>query len=273
MRLYTELDQMEPEKKIYGQIAFMSKVRVEYEYKNEKYLLVPYFFGDLVVLVEIKDEKEIVELLLEKYIKDKLLEGFIYDDDIKNLAVHFKTELKKFRILVVKYNKIEEKEFSRYSLSNITFGVVSHNNLDIHLIPSSADVKSKEGYCISGVVDNPEEGLRQAFLLLKWFGKGKYEELPNLALESELEESKIALLYNWEELLKYVLFSEIDDKYYPLIISKLNQFRNETYFNPSKNIEKIALGILLSKMSKLSRSSKPLQNLEYSKNFFTDSIE
>ncbi|MFN6992136.1 MAG: DUF4940 domain-containing protein, partial [Fervidobacterium sp.] len=232
MKLYTKIEQMELEKRIYGQIAQVSKVRVEYEYKDEKYLLVPYSFGDLVVLLEIKDEKEIVELLLEKYIKDKLLEDFVYDDEIKSLARHFKTELKKFRILVVKYNNIEEKEFSRYSLSNITFGVVSHNDLDVHLIPSGADVKSKEGFCISEVVENPEEGLRQAFLLLKWFGKGKYEEMPNLALENEFEESKIAQMRNWEELLRYVLFAKIDDKYFSLVIKKINQFKNETYFNP-----------------------------------------
>ncbi|MFN3329137.1 MAG: DUF4940 domain-containing protein, partial [Fervidobacterium pennivorans] len=117
-----------------------------------------------------------------------------------------------------------------------------------------------------------EEGLRQAFLLLKWFGKGKYEEMPNLALENEFEESKIAQMRNWEELLRYVLFAKIDDKYFSLVIKKINQFKNETYFNPYKNTERITLGIILAKMTKIARFSKPSQNYNHLENLFTDNV-
>lgn len=241
MRIYMGIEEMESDKKIYASIALTSKVRVEYDYKGVKYLLLPYSVGDLTVLIEINDEKEIIDSLLESYIRNLVLERYLYPDEIRNLVPHFKTELKKYRILVVKYNSAEEKEFARYSLSNVTFGVVSYNNLDIHLIPSGTSIKTKEGYSVSSIVDTPEEGLRQAFLVSKWFGGGNYEELPKLAMQKELE------LKYWENFLKYFLFSKIDEKYFSVIVKRLNEFRKSTYFDPVKNIEKITLGIILAK--------------------------
>lgn len=241
MKIYLGIEEMEDDKKIYANIALTSKVKVEYDYKNVKYLLLPYSIGDLTVLVEISDEKEIINSLLENYIRNLLLERFIYPEEIRNLVPHFKTELKKFRILVVKYNSKEEKEFSRYSLSNVTFGVVSYNNLDIHLIPSGTLIKTKEGYSVSSLVETPEEGLRQALLVSRWFGGGNYEELPKLAMQKEID------LKEWDNFLKYFLFAKIDEKYFSLLIKKLNEFRKSTYFDPAKNIEKITLGIILAK--------------------------
>lgn len=241
MRIYMGIEEMESDKKIYASIALTSKVRVEYDYKGIKYLLLPYSVGDLTVLIEINDEKEIIDSLLESYIHNLVLERYLYPEEIRNLVPHFKTELKKFRILVVKYNSAEEKEFSRYSLSNITFGVVNFNNTDIHLIPSGTEVKAKEGYSLSSIVETPEEGLRQALLVSRWFGGGNYEELPKLAMQKDLD------LKEWEKFLNYFLFSKIDEKYFSVVIKKLNEFRKTTYFDPVKNIEKIALGIVLAK--------------------------
>lgn len=257
MQIYTDIQQMEPEKQMYGQIAKVSKVRVEYEYQGERCAIIPFSYGDLVVLVEITDEKEITKLLLEKYIKDKVLEELSYSEEIRKLSIHFKTELKKFRILVVKYSNSEEKEFSRHSLSNITFGVVNYNDVDIHLISSTNDVRTKDGYCLSEIVEIPEEGIRQAFLILEWFGGGSYEDLPVLALEKEVKNSKLAQLSRWTDFLKYIMFSKIDDRYFSLMVKRLNQFRDETYFDPIKSIEKITLGILLSKLAKFSKPHFP----------------
>ncbi|ABS60934.1 DUF4940 domain-containing protein [Fervidobacterium nodosum] len=248
MKIYLSKEELELEKQMYADIAINSKVRIEYTYKDEKYLLIPYQIGDLIVLLEVNDEKEIVAQLLDKFVRQWVLENYIYPEEIKILAKHFKTELKKFKILVVKYNSPEEKEFSRYSLSNVTFGVVSHDNLDIHLLSANTEIKTKYGYSISDIVETPEEGLRQALLINKWFGGGNYTELPNIALEKQLEEKSD--LEKWLELLSYVLFKDIDEKYFGPIINKLNEFKQETYFNPSKNIEKITLGILVSKIRK-----------------------
>ncbi|MGB9614564.1 MAG: DUF4940 domain-containing protein [Fervidobacterium sp.] len=241
MRIYSSKDEVQQEKQIYADIALTSKVKVEYSYNNEKYILIPYSIGDITLLIEIKDEKEIIDKLLDSYIRTWAFEQFTYPEEIKRLSKYFKTELKKFRILVVKYNSPKEKEFSRYSLSNITFGVVSYENLDIHLLPSNADVKTNEGYALSNVVETAQEGLRQALLISKWFNNGSYKDLPKLALQSDVDLSK------WYELLNYVLFSDINEQYIGLIIKKLNEFKEKTYFNPARNIEKVALGIILTK--------------------------
>lgn len=251
MKVYFQIEDMEPEKQIYGRIAMMSKVRVEYDYNGEKYLILPYSFGELTLLVEINNEEEVFNQTLDSYLRKLLMENFVYPEEIKKLSMHFKTDLKKFRILVVKYNNVEEKEFSRYSLSNITFGVVNYHDQDIHILPSSVKIKPRDGYCLSSVVQTPEEGLRQALLVLKWFGTGDYEQLPKLALEKDLE------LKEWENFLKYFLFSEIDDKYFPNVVRKLNEFRRTTYFDPVKNIEKITLGICVAK------SDQSLSQLEF----------
>jgi len=241
MRLYYSLQEVEEEKRIYAEISFSSKVRVEYESKGEKRTFIPYSLGDLTVLIDIVSENEIIDTLLHEYVKSAVLKHFPYPPEIIELAKHFKTELKKFRILVVKYSSAEEKEFSRYSLSNITFGVISYDGFDIHLLPANVKVRTKEGYCLSEIVDRPEEGIRQSLLIARWFGKGQYVELPKLAIEKDIDISK------WSKFLKYTLFSDFEEKYFSGIINKLNAFRKETYFDPIKNVEKIALGIIISK--------------------------
>ncbi|MEJ5257093.1 MAG: DUF4940 domain-containing protein [Fervidobacterium sp.] len=244
MRLYYSIEEMESEKKLYGTIALSTKVKVDFTLQSQKYTLIPYTVGDVTVLVEISDEKEVFDLLLKEYVKDSLLNTFIYSDEIKEISKHFKTELKNFKILVVKYSSVEEKEFSRYSLSNITFGVVAYNGLDIHLIPSNVKVREKEGYCVSDVVTTPEEGIRQSLLLAKWFGKGAYTDLPKLAHES----GKYDDMIKWKDFIKYILVSNFDNEYFGGIIKKLNEFRKETYFNPLNRIEMVALGIILTKL-------------------------
>jgi len=241
MRIYYNLDEVEEGKRVYASVALSSKVRVEYEYKKERGTFLPYTIGDLTVLLDITDENEIIEELLHDYIRSSMLKKFPYPEEIIELSKHFKTDLKKFRILVVKYNTVEEKEFSRYSLSNITFGVISYNGFDIHLLPSNVKIGEKEGYCVSSIVDKPEEGIRQALLIARWFGSGNYNELPKLAFERSIE------LGNWTNLVKYVLFEEFDDTYFSVIIKKINEFRKETYFDPFVVQEKVALGIALSK--------------------------
>ncbi len=251
MKIYTDLTALENEKRIYADIAASSNVRVNFKFNGEEYTFVPYKLGDLTALVEIKDEKEVVDELLESYIREQVVKQGVYPEEISQLARHFKTELKKFKILVVKYNTLEEKEASRYSLSNITFGVVSYENTDIHLIPANAKVKVKDGYCVSADVECPQEGIRQAFLIARWFGSGVYDELPKIALSRDIDEHALKnLLKEWAPFLRYIISSRIDtvDKsYFSAIVRKLNEFRNETYFDPMRGIEKVALGIILAK--------------------------
>ncbi|MGC9772083.1 protein of unknown function [Fervidobacterium changbaicum] len=242
MKIYYNLEEVEEEKRKYASIAFASKVRVEYDSGGEKHAFVPVSIGDFTVLIEINDDKEVFNTLLNEYIRNSILKHFTYPEEIRELAKHFRTELKQFRILVVKYNTVEEKEFARYSLSNITFGVVSYNHVDIHLLPSNVKVRQKLGYCLSSVVQRPEEGLRQALLIARWFARGAYNELPRLALETDNID-----LGKWTDLVKYVLVGDFEEKYFSGIIRKLNEFRTETYFDPFSRLETVALGIIVAK--------------------------
>lgn len=242
MKIYYNLEEVEEHKRSYASIAFASKVRVEYEHAGEKHALIPVTIGDFTVLIEIDDDREVFNTLLNEHIKNSILKQFPYPEEIRELAKHFRTELKNFRILVVKYNSVEEKEFSRYSLSNITFGVVSYNNFDVHLLPSNVKVRPKPGYCLSHVVQKPEEGIRQAFLIARWFGGGSYDQLPKLALENTNID-----LGKWTNLVKYIVLSDFEERYFSGIIKKLNEFRSETYFDPFAKLEMISLGIILAR--------------------------
>lgn len=251
MKIYTDLNTLESEKRMYATIAASSNVRVNFKFNGEEYTFVPYKLGDLTALVEIKDEKEVVEELLESYIREQVVKQNVYPEEILQLSKHFKTELKKFKILVVKYNTPEEKEVSRYSLSNITFGVVAHENMDIHLIPANAKVKARDGYCVSTDVECAQEGIRQAFLIARWFGSGVYDELPRIAFSKDIEEYTLRdLLKDWAKFLRYIIsvpIENVDKSYFSAIVRKLNEFRNQTYFDPIRSIEKVALGIILAK--------------------------
>ncbi|HOK87818.1 MAG TPA: DUF4940 domain-containing protein [Fervidobacterium sp.] len=251
MRIYTDLNDVEAEKKVYADIASSSNVRVNFVFDGTEYTFIPYKLGDITVLVEIRDEKEIIDNLLENYIIEHVVKQNNYPEEIKDLARHFKTEMKRFKILVVKYTTVEEKEFSRYSLSNVTFGIVACENMDVHLIPANMKVKTKKGYSVSSEVKLPEEGIRQALLIAKWFDGGAYEELPSLAFSKSIEQNLLrSFLNTWSRFIKYLISStaeSVEKSYLPMIVKKLNEFRTETYFDPVKDIERVALGIIIAR--------------------------
>lgn len=260
MKIHLNVETVDTEKKSYALLSLNSNVPVEFSIGGNVYFIVPYKIGEETVLLEYSaDESDrIFQTLTKEHLLRQVLQMSLYPDQIKNIALNFKIGLKKFRILVVKYKGVEDREFSRYSLSNVTFGVVNTDfegeSLDVHLLPSNVKVRTKEGYFLSGVVDEVEEGLREAFLLSKWFKGGNYEELIALALKEESEDLK-RLIDNWGKLLSFILHGDVlkllhdpsKEFYLGQIVKKLKTFKVETLFNPFNNLEMVALGVLLAK--------------------------
>jgi len=260
VKIHLNVETMETEKKGYALLSLSSNVPVEFSIGGKVYSIVPYKIGEETLLIEYTADEfdTMLQTLTKEHLIHQVLKMNVYPDAIKNIVPHLKIGLRKFRILVVKYKSVEERELSRYSLSNVTFGVVNTDfegeNLDVHLLPSNVKVRTKEGYFLSGVVDEVEEGLREAFLLSKWFKGGSYEELVALALKEESEYLK-RLINNWGKLLGFILHIDMlkllndssKEFYVGQIMKKLRIFKIETLFNPFINLEMVALGVLLAK--------------------------
>ncbi|ODN30818.1 DUF4940 domain-containing protein [Fervidobacterium thailandense] len=262
MKIHLSVDTVDVDKRGYAELSIKSNVPVEFSLDGKTYSIVPYRFGDETVLLEYTYEESdsMIQTLTKEYVLQQILRKDVYPDSLKNIAHHFKIGLKKFRILVVKYNDVEEREFSRYSLSNVTFGVVASEfegeSVDLHLLPSNVTVRTKDGYFLSGVTDTAEEGLRQALLIAKWFRGGSYDELVSLALSGGSEEPKLRrMVSDWAGLIKLVISGELvkvardpsREFYLGQILKRLRMFKAETLFNPLNPLEMVALGVLFAK--------------------------
>lgn len=259
MRIYFEPAETDEKSGIYATLAYRSKVRVDIVLDGRNVSFVPLSFGDISVVVELSDQEALLDKLLKVEVVKSLLSRPAYDEEIRKISQDLKHVTQPFRVLVVKYDcAVDEDPPARLVGKSLPWVRGSYKGVEYGfcIVSPSEEFSNVGTISVSGVCSLPEEALRQALLVSKWFGGGLYENLPTLALTSKNDEIPKVLVDEWGRLIRDLTFRNLlanlitgnfDETLIHGVISELRRFGRETLFHPWLDVEKVALGIIIAR--------------------------